>query len=125
MLIAELRQLLESPYIKICASSRPRNLFEQAFGYENYQWKLALHLLTRGDMVQLARARLYEDGAFCKLVDREDRRQDFVTAITDKSQGVFFWTVLVIREMIREAHQAGTIDEPKAHLDALPTEIGG
>jgi hypothetical protein len=29
MLIAELRQLLGSPYIKICASSIPRNLFEE------------------------------------------------------------------------------------------------
>jgi energy-coupling factor transporter ATP-binding protein EcfA2 len=125
MLIAELRQLLVSPYIKICASSRPRNLFEQAFGYEDYQWKLALHLLTQGDMVQLARTRLYADDAFRELVSCEDRRQDFVTAITDKSQGVFLWTVFVIGEMIRESHQAGTIDELEERLDALPTELGG
>jgi energy-coupling factor transporter ATP-binding protein EcfA2 len=125
MLIVELRQLLRSPYIKICASSRPRNLFEEAFGYEDYQWKLALHLLTRGDMVRLAHTRLYDDDAFCKLVDCKDRRQNFVTAITDRSQGVFLWTVLVVREMIRESHQAGTIDELKAHLDALPIELGG
>jgi hypothetical protein len=125
MLIEELRQLLRSPYIKICASSRPRNLFEEAFGYKDYQWKLALHLLTRGDMVQLARTRLYKDDAFCKLVNRGDRRQAFITAITDKSQGVFLWTVLVVREMIREAHQAGTIDELKARLDELPIELGG
>ena len=125
MLIEELRVLLGSPYIKICASSRPRNLFEEAFGYEECQWKLALHLLTRGDMAQLARTRLYEDNAFCKLVDRGDRTQDFVTVITDKSQGVFLWTVLVVKELIREAHQAGTIDELKERLDALPIEIGG
>jgi hypothetical protein len=125
MLITEPRHLLGSPYIKICASSRPRSLFEEAFGHEDYQWKLALHLLTRGDMVQLARTRLCEDEAFCKLVDRGDRRQDFVTAITAKSQGVFLWTVLVVREMTREAHQAGTIDELKVRLDALPIELGG
>jgi hypothetical protein len=125
VLIEELRQLLGSPYIKICASSRPRNLFEEAFGSKDYQWKLALHLLTQGDMIQLASTRLYEDDAFCKLVDRGDIRQDFVTAITDKSQGVFLWTVLVVREMIREAHQAGTIDELKECLDALPVELGG
>jgi energy-coupling factor transporter ATP-binding protein EcfA2 len=125
MLIAELRQLLVSPYIKICASSRPRNLFEEAFGHDNYQWKLALHLLTQGDMVKLARTHLYEDEAFCELVSPGDRREDFVTAIVDKSQGVFLWTVLVIREMIREAHQAGNINELKERLDALPTELGG
>jgi energy-coupling factor transporter ATP-binding protein EcfA2 len=124
-LIEELRHLLGSPYIKICASSRPRNLFEQAFGHEDQQWKLALHLLTQGDMVQLARTCLYKDDAFCKLVDREDRRRDFITTITDKSQGVFLWSVLAIREMIREAHQAGTIDELKERLDALPIELGG
>jgi hypothetical protein len=125
MLIAELRQLLESPYIKICASSRPRNLFEKAFGYEDHQWKLALHSLTQGDMVQLARTRLYEDDAFCELVGSEDSRHDFITAITHRSQGVFLWTVLVIREVIREAHQAGTIDELKECLVALPTELSG
>jgi energy-coupling factor transporter ATP-binding protein EcfA2 len=125
MLIAELRQLLVLPYIKICASSRPRNLFEQAFGYEDYQWKLALHLLTQGDMAQLARTRLHADDAFRELVSCEDLEQDFVTTIIDKSQGVFLWTVFVIGEMIREAHQAGTIDELKERLDALPTELGG
>jgi hypothetical protein len=125
MLIGELRQLLRSPYIKICASSRPRNLFEGAFGCKDYPWKLALHLLTRGDMIRLAHTRLYEDDAFCELVDCEDRRQQFVWTIVDKSRGVFLWTVLVIREMIREANQAGTIDELKAHLEALPVELGG
>ena len=125
MLIAELRQLLESPHIKICASSRPRNLFEKAFAREEHQWKLALDLLTRGDMVQLARRLLLEDDAFCKLVNIKDRQQNFITTITDKSQGVFLWTVLVIREMIREAHQAGTIDELEDRLGALPIELGG
>jgi energy-coupling factor transporter ATP-binding protein EcfA2 len=125
MLIGELRQLLRSPYIKICASSSPRNLFEEAFGYEDYQWKLALHLLTRGDMVQWARTRLCEDDAFCNLVDREDRRQDFIKTIVNKAQGVFLWTVLAIREMVREAHQAGTMDELKERSDALPIELGG
>jgi energy-coupling factor transporter ATP-binding protein EcfA2 len=124
-LIEELRHLLGSPYIKICASSRPRNLFEQAFGHEDHQWKLALHLLTQDDMAQLARTRLCKDDAFCSLVDRGDRRSDFITAITQRSQGVFLWTVLVIGEMIREAHQAGTIDELKERLDALPIELGG
>jgi hypothetical protein len=125
LLIAELRKLLGSPYIKICASSRPRNLFEEAFGREDYQWKLALHSLTRGDMAQLARTRLYEDDAFCKLVDRNDRRQRFVATITGNSQGVFLWTVLVIGEMIREAHQADTIDELEAHLHTLTFDLSG
>jgi hypothetical protein len=76
-------------------------------------------------MVQLARTRLYEDDAFCKLVHHEDRRQDFITAITEKSQGVFLWTVLAVREMVREAHQAGTMDELKDCLESLPVELGG
>jgi energy-coupling factor transporter ATP-binding protein EcfA2 len=125
MLIAELRQLLVSPYIKICASSRPRNLFEEAFGYEGYQWKLALHLLTQGDMVKLARTRLYEDDAFRELVEPGDHGQDFITTITDRSQGVFSWIVLAIREIIREAHQTDTIDELNDCLETLPTELAG
>jgi len=125
MLIAELNQLLASPYIKICASSRPRNLFEKAFGDEDYKWKLALHLLTRDDMVQLAHTRLDKDADFRKLFNDAGLREKFITTITDRSQGVFLWTVLVIREMIREAHQAGTIDELKERLDALPIELGG
>jgi energy-coupling factor transporter ATP-binding protein EcfA2 len=125
MLIAELNQLLASPYIKICASSRPRNLFEEAFGREDYKWKLALHLLTRDDMVQLAHTRLDKDAAFRELFNDADLREDFITTIADRSQGVFLWTVLVIREMVREAHQAGTIDELKERLNALPVELGG
>ena len=125
MLVEELRQLLASPYIKICASSRPRNLFEEAFGHEDHQWTLALHFLTRGDMLQLARTRLDKDVNFREIFSDEKLREDFIMAITDKSQGVFLWTVLVVREMIREAHQSGTIEELKERLDALPIEIGG
>ena len=33
--------------------------------------------------------------------------------------------MLVVREMIRETHQAGAIDELKECLDALPVELGG
>ncbi|GAB7334160.1 hypothetical protein MBLNU13_g06229t2 [Cladosporium sp. NU13] len=125
MLIAELRQLLASPYIKICASSRPRNLFEEAFGHKDHQWKLALHLLTQGDMLKLAHTRLEKDVGFSKLFNDTGRRADFIKTIVNKSHGVFTWLVLVIQEMIREAHQSGTIDELKERLDALPIELGG
>lgn len=125
MLIGELMDLLASPYIKICASSRPRNLFEKAFGPEDYQWKLALHLLTRGDMLKLAHTRLEKDVVFCERFKDTGRRKNFIMAIVDKSQGVFIWAVLVIQEMIREAHQSGTVAELEERLDALPIELGG
>lgn len=124
-LIEELRQLLTSPYIKICASSRPRNLFEEAFGREDYPWKLALHLLTQGDMLKLAHTRLENDVVFCELFNDTGRREDFVMTVVNKSQGVFTWFVLVIEEMIREAHQSDRIGELEERLDALPVELGG
>jgi len=125
MLINELKQLLASPFVKICASSRPRNLFEHTFGYEGCEWKVALHELTQNDIMQMARSRLYDDDCFIRLNDTEAQRERFVVTITDKADGVFLWAVLVIREILREAQQGGTMDELQDRLEALPTELTG
>lgn len=124
-LMAEIRHLLASPLIKICASSRPRNRFESAFGSENHQWKLALHDHTRNDIAELARSQLYGDQSFALVVQNVKHRAAFIRNIEQRAEGVFLWAVLVVREIIREIGNGGDMNDLKATLYMLPSALGG
>lgn len=124
-LVAEMRQLLASPRIKICASSRPHNLFERAFGGEEYQWKLELHIYTRKDIAELARSQLYGDEGFLLIVQNEKHRAGFIRKIEEQANGVFLWAVLVVREIIREIGHGGDMSDLENTLETLPPALGG
>jgi hypothetical protein len=125
LLITELKQLLTSPYIKVCASSRPRNFIEHAFGHDLHPWKLALHDLTYNDIRQLVGTQLLRDKDFERTIKDESQRTKLVDRITYKADGVFLWAVLVVREILREILQRGTAEELWERLDKMPPELGG
>lgn len=124
-LVADIKQLLMSPLIKICASSRPRNLFERAFGHKKCNFKLTLQTCTRDDIAESVRVSLCGDEAFALAVQSNLRREDFINKVSDRADGVFLWAVLVVRELLREAHHYGSVHELEATLDKLPPELSG
>lgn len=125
MLVAEMKQLLVSPRIKICASSRPRNLFESAFCGKDNQWRLALHVHTRNDIAELVRTRLYGDQGFLLVIQSEKHRASFIDKIEERAEGVFLWAVLVVREINRETGRGGDMNDLEATLDMLPSDLTG
>lgn len=94
---ATLLELTKNTHIKICASSRPWNVFHDAFETSKSQdnW-MELHLFTKGDIATVVNqeighvlARRFSDAGDC---------QQLVAEVVEKSQGVFLWVALVIRK---------------------------
>lgn len=108
--------------IKICLSSRPWNVFEDAFG-KNMEQKLSLHEHTKEDIKLYIQNNLEEDDRFAKLITEDDRYQELVTDIMNKAQGVFLWVFLVVRSLLRGLTNSDTILDLEKRLTMLPIDL--
>jgi hypothetical protein len=105
--------LQEHRNVKMCLSSRPWNIFEDAFdGFPS----LRLEDLTRDDIVKFVHANCDDSKAFR---DRPSGEQSLLKGeIVKKSDGVFLWVRLVVRRLlveIRDGHRS-----PATFLDEIP-----
>ena len=120
-LVRLLRDANIEPGVKICASSRPWNIFRDA--YSNNPM-LQLENLTREDIKSFVQEQVqlspgYHD--FAAINPKAARKT--ITDIVDKSQGVFLW-VSVISGLLEAGFQEGTgISDLQAAIDKLPSEV--
>jgi hypothetical protein len=89
----EIAQLFEyitsSPHVKVCLSSRPLVLFEDALGSFP---KIQLQDLTLGDIRQYVTDNLGSHRHFWKLtLVSPQRTSDLINGIVKKTEGVFLW----------------------------------
>jgi hypothetical protein len=89
------KDVVLSPDVKVCVSSRPHVPFEDAFSTRP---QLRLQDLTHRDLTRYVKDRLVHDEMMLALAEQEPRQcQELVLEIADKAQGVFLWVVLVVR----------------------------
>ena len=113
------QSLAVSPNIKICLSSRPWNIFVEAFDYR----KLLLQELTKGDIELYVKDVLEEDQRFRELQEKDDSCNDLVEEIVDKAQGVFLWVFLVVRSLLRGLTDGNEIVDLQRRLRHLPADL--
>ena len=106
--------------IKIVISSRPWDVFEDAYGSNSGQ-SLRLQDLTRNDIACFVRDNLEEDRNFRQLKLKDRRYEDFVQEIVERASGVFLWVFLVVRSLRRGFSNADTVGELQERLRVLPT----
>jgi hypothetical protein len=121
-LILLLRGFASSPSIKLCVSSRPWNVFREAFG-EDPEQKLLLQDFTREDIRLYIRDLLEKDPRFLKLTKKEDGYHVLVEEIVDKAQGVFLWVYLVVRSLLRGLTDGNDIATFQLRLRQLPPSL--
>ncbi|OCK82329.1 hypothetical protein K432DRAFT_349202 [Lepidopterella palustris CBS 459.81] len=121
-MIQVLKGFLAWPDIKICLSSRPWNIFEDAFG-QNIDRKLYLQDLTREDIKLYAQSKFEESDIFQRLKKKDPRYQDLVFEITDKAQGVFLWVFLVVRSLLEGLVNADRIPDLQRRLRQIPGDL--
>ncbi|KAK8880326.1 nacht nucleoside triphosphatase [Apiospora arundinis] len=93
-------RLSESPLVKLCVSSRPWNVFEDAFGNDP-STKLYMHEINDGDILRYTRSRLFGHPRWKLLLVQHVDAHSLVGEILKRSRGVFLWVFLVTR-MLRE-----------------------
>lgn len=118
-----IKDLSTSTRLKICISSRPWNVFEDAFGGDPLQ-KFYIHELTSGDIRSYAESRLQEHPRWTQLLtSRRADGQDLLDQITERSSGVNLWVVLVTKLLREGLTNDDSISELRQRLESLPVEL--
>jgi hypothetical protein len=120
-IIALLQDLVSSPNIKICVSSRPWNAFLDAF--DDSEWKLVLEELTRDDMQKYVHTMLVQNKAFARMSKHDFRCKTLVPQIAQKAQGVWLWVYLVVRDLLRDLRGEEEFPLLQRRLDSFPEEL--
>ena len=109
--------------IKICASSRPWNVFGTAFGGGSRPM-IRLQDLTRNDITLYIRETLEQNDLFNQLRKRENAHcVELVEEVVNKAQGVFLWVFLVVRSLITGLTNADRITDLRRRLRLLPADL--
>ncbi|KAM0246712.1 hypothetical protein ACHAQJ_010110 [Trichoderma viride] len=108
--------------VKICLSSRPWAVFQNAFEYAVPN--LRLQDLTYEDMYRYTRDRLRENTHIRRLLKHDATAgEGLIQQAVQKSDGVFLWVRLALNEMIRKFEQDTGLPGLSDTLDTLPTEL--
>ncbi|RSM15812.1 hypothetical protein CDV31_004754 [Fusarium ambrosium] len=100
--------------LKLCVSSREHNVFMNAFPKDQ---RLRLHELTRFDM------REYVAGLLQEVHNEtlsEDFRNTLVTSIPEKADGIFLWTIIVVKTIRRKVVDGEPEESLMKLLESLP-----
>lgn len=120
-LTGPLRDALNAYPIKLCVSSRPWQVFEDAF-----QDKPSLRLqdLTLADIKTYAQSHLHPEPAFALLRTLEPSFADnLVNNIAMKADGVFLWVHLVVASLQKGIKAGDRVSDLQRRLDLLPRDL--
>ncbi|KAL8939359.1 MAG: hypothetical protein Q9216_003398 [Gyalolechia sp. 2 TL-2023] len=120
-LIETIHTLSHASGTKICASSRPEQIFRQGFTTSP---QLKLQDLNYRDIRKAASERLLP---VLKAHVRcaQDEIDALVRNLIKKSQGIFLWAELMTRDLKRGAKNADSIEELQDRLERTPDTIDG
>ncbi|RYP70451.1 hypothetical protein DL771_005492 [Monosporascus sp. 5C6A] len=120
-LVDLLREANKKPWVKICTSSRPWNVFKDEY-IDNPM--LQLEKLTHEDIELYVRERFQRSPGFQEFeVINPPMASSIVNDIVEKAEGVFLW-VSVVSGLLEESFQEGhSLAGLRATIDGLPSEV--
>jgi hypothetical protein len=120
--IQTLKALTEAPNIKICLSSRPWNVFKDAYG-RGLNRELALQDWNRPDIEVYVRNKLDEHIKAGSGGHGVEQFQRIIQEIVERSNGVFLWVFLVVRSLNDGFTNGDSIPTLDARLRGLPRDL--
>ena len=107
--------------VKICVSSRPWNIFQDAF--ESFP-QLKLEDLTYNDIIMYVREQLYGNRRFQRLADHDNRAaKALIRNLVDKAAGVFLWVRLVIKELLQGLRDGDGYRALSKMVEDIPADL--
>lgn len=107
--------------VKVCLSSRPLIVFEEAF---RQCPKLRLQDLTYNDINEFVVSRLCSKRRFQLLAQKQPEKADqLVDEIVTRANGVFLWVKLVVRSLVSGLGNRDGIVDLQARLRLLPEDL--
>ena len=120
-IISVLQRVGSSPNIKVCVSSRPWNVFRNAFSMSDN--RMMLQKYTKNDIRAYVSDTLNQDGQFAKLAQQDERTKDLISQIADKASGVFLWVFLVVRSLLRGLTDDNHITDLQRRVREMPEDL--
>jgi hypothetical protein len=99
--------------VKLCVSSREYNVFLNNFHAEK---RIRLQDLTMMDMERYVRALLSD-------LEGKEEKEQLVTEILDRSDGIFLWVALVVKDLRERLEDDYSFLELRKELASLPQEL--
>ncbi|KIH87280.1 hypothetical protein SPBR_04584 [Sporothrix brasiliensis 5110] len=120
-----IKSLAASDSIQCCVSSRPWNVFEDAFGRNSgpNPMLLQVHTLTYNDILLFTESRLQSIAQWEAMGINAGQVATLVKYIAENAQGVFLWAFLVSKSLQDGVIDGDTFDDIKRRLMAMPTEL--
>lgn len=119
-LVRQLKILSSSSRVKLCLSSRPRNVFQQHFPSQGSN-HLRLQDHTREDIWRVVNTYFQR---FNGLIDiQQPQLTTLQEAVVGRSEGVFLWVLLVLRELIEGMEPPFTGPELLERLSIMPPTL--
>lgn len=113
--------IAEYEHIKVCLSSRPWLVFEDAF---RDRPSLLLQHLTSNDITRYVQGKLEEQSNFRKIKQKdEEGNSKLILGVTDKAQGVFLWVFLVVRSLLVGLRNEDGMRDLQRRLDQIPADL--
>ncbi|KAK8077108.1 hypothetical protein PG996_003278 [Apiospora saccharicola] len=101
------------PCVKLCMASRPEPILRTRLEQAKYP-SLALHDVNRPDITRYVESTLKYDGNGKGYLQR---------LLVDKSNGIFLWTHLVLRNVNRALELSQDFDEARRYIDTMPVGL--
>jgi len=106
---------------KICVSSRPWIIFEDAFRAKP---QFMLQDLTYPDIKRYVDNNLSRHPGFQELSSTDETyAESLITNVAEKAEGVFLWVVLVVQSLLQGLSDGDHLSDLQRRLDTLPTEL--
>ena len=116
-------QKVGSSKIKFCLSSRPWNVFQNAFSKSTPENRMMLQDYTKNDIIHYVSDTLRSDDQFQSLAKRDKHAQDLIRQIAEKANGVFLWVFLVVRSLLLGLTDDNSITELQQRVNDLPEDL--
>lgn len=118
-----LLELVQSPNIKLCVSSRAWNVFEDSFGSTGMDKKLYIHDLTHNDIRSYAELRLRQHPRWKTFKHEAPNASWLLEQITERAAGVFLWVFLVTRELRSGLSEYDSFSDMRQRLECIPVDL--
>ena len=122
-LIHFIQDLVRSNAVKLCLSSRPYRMFDQAFGLSA---RLRLQDLTHSDIQKFVVDRFQGMPQVQSIAVQYSDWHGYITKdIVARANGVFLWVTLAVKDQIRGLKNGDSLEQLRERLDSLPDEVEG
>jgi hypothetical protein len=109
--------------VKLCLSSRPWNIFEDAFGNAS-KTKFYLQELTRGDIKEYVRGELVRHPAWKSLAQPNNTQyKEIVAEVLERADSVFLWVFLVVNLLLEGLTNGDTMSLLQHRLRRIPSDL--